>query len=204
MTCIAAAIVDGEICIGADAVSMHRDACVRVGTHSKVFRVGEFLIGSSGTVRLGQVVHYLFEPPPINQDLMAYMVTLFCPALRDVVKAQGCEVKTSSGTDEMDGRLVVGVRGHLFEIDSAYGAFEPRSPYTAVGCADQEAHAAMFTAWSLVEGISADRIVRAGLAAAAEFDANIRPPFTVLSLREQRADASQSRYQSAVVMDLGG
>lgn len=183
MTCIAGAIKDGEVCIGGDAVSVHRDSAARIGADSKVFRVGEFLIGSSGTVRCQQIIRYLFEPLPIDGDLTAYMVREFVPALRNLIKENGGEVKTSSGTEEMDARYLIGVRGRLFEIDSGYGVFESKSFYAAVGCADQEALAAMFTAARLLDiNVSARAIVENGLLAAAQFDTSIRPPFTILTL----------------------
>lgn len=185
MTCIAGAIKDGDVCIGGDAVSVHRDSAARVGADGKVFRVGEFLIGSSGTVRCKQIIQYLFEPAPIAGDLTAYMVRGFVPALRTLIKENGGEVKTSSGTEEMDARYLIGVRGRLFEIDSGYGVFESRAFYAAVGCADQEALAGMFTAARLLDlNVSPRVIVENGLYAAAEFDTSIRPPFAILTLAQ--------------------
>lgn len=186
MTCIAGAVKDGEVCIGGDAVSVHGNSAARVGADGKVFRVSEFLIGSSGTVRCQQIIRYLFEPAPIDSDnLTAYMVREFIPALRHAIKEHGGEVKTQSGTEEMDARYLVGVRGHLYEIDSGYGVFEARLPYTAIGCADQEALAGMSTAARLLDSaVSARTIVEYGLLAAAEFDTSIHPPFTTLTLTE--------------------
>jgi ATP-dependent protease HslVU (ClpYQ) peptidase subunit len=183
MTCIAGAIKDGEVWIGGDAVSISREACVRVGVKSKVFTLGEFLIGSSGTVRTGQIAQFLFDVPKVDGDLTAYLVKSFAPALRAAMKENGGEIKVQSGADEMDGRLLIGVRGRLFTIDSGYGVFESRANYAAVGCADQEALAAMFTVNSLLAGdATGEQIVKHGLLAAAEFDSNIRPPFTILKL----------------------
>lgn len=185
MTCIAGAVKHDEVCIGGDAISVHGNLAARIGTEGKVFRVGEFLIGSSGTVRCQQIIRYLFEPAPIVGDLTAYMVQEFIPALRHAIKEHGGEVKSSQGSDEMDARYLIGVRGRLYEIDSGYGVFEARLPYTAVGCADQEALAAMFTATRLLDlAVSARTIVEHGLLAAAEFDTSIRPPFTMMTLTE--------------------
>jgi ATP-dependent protease HslVU (ClpYQ) peptidase subunit len=182
MTCIAGAVINGELCIGGDAVSVHGNSAARVGSHGKVFRVGEFLVGSSGTVRCQQVIRYLLEPPPIEEDLTAYLVKRFVPVLREAMKDNGGECKAQSGNDEMDARYLVGLRGRLFEIDSGYGVFESLAPYAAVGCADQEALAAMFTAYSLLKDPLAEDIVNRGLLAAAEFDTSVRPPFTVVTI----------------------
>lgn len=185
MTCIAGAVKHGEVCIGGDAISVHGNSAARVGADGKVFRVGELLIGSSGTVRCQQIIRYLFEPAPINGDLTAYMVREFVPALRHSIKEHGGEVKGDSGGEQMDARYLVGVRGRLYEIDSGYGCFESRAFYAAVGCADQEALAAMFTAARLLDvNVSARTIVEHGLLAAAEFDTTIRSPFTAITLTE--------------------
>jgi ATP-dependent protease HslVU (ClpYQ) peptidase subunit len=186
MTCIAGAVVNGEICIGGDAVSIHNNSAARLGKDGKVFRVGDFLVGSSGTVRCKQIVNYLFQPPLINGELTAYMVQSFIPTLRQAMKEHGGECKSQSGDEQMDARLLVGVRGHLFEVDCGYSVFEPRAIYAAVGCADQEALAAMYTAYSLLKNPLAEDIVNRGLLAAAEFDTNVRPPFTVMTLSQDK------------------
>lgn len=196
MTCIAGAIKDGEVCIGGDGVSIHGDCDARVGTQGKVFRVGEFLIGSSGTVRAQQIMRYVFEPPIVQGELMSYLVKDFVAVLRGLMKDNGCEVTTSSQTTEMDARFLIGIRGRLFELDSGYGVFECRLPFAAVGAADQEALAAMFTASAMDEALTAEEIVRRGLLAAAEFDTGIRPPFTVLTLTRddwQETEAASHR-----------
>jgi ATP-dependent protease HslVU (ClpYQ) peptidase subunit len=183
MTCIAGAVKDGEVCIGGDAISVHGSSSARIGAEAKVFRVGEFLIGSSGTVRCQQIIRYQFEPAPIEGDLTAYMVREFIPALRHSIKEHGGEVKGESDSEQMNARYLVSVRGHLYEIDSGYGVFESRAFYAAIGCAEQEALAAMFTAAQLLNvNASARTIVEYGLLAAAEFDTTIRPPFTILTL----------------------
>jgi ATP-dependent protease HslVU (ClpYQ) peptidase subunit len=111
------------------------------------------------------------------------MVRTFVPALRTVIKDNGGEFIDGNGNAQLDGRYLIGVRGRLFEIDSSYAVFEAKAKYAAVGCADQEALAAMFTATSLIGGdITPDKIVERGLLAAVEFDTSIRPPFTILKL----------------------
>lgn len=155
----------------------------RVSTQAKVFQLGEFLIGSCGTLRVQQIIRYLFIPPAIESDLITYMVKAFVPALKKAIKENEGEVTTPDGSKAIDGRYLIGLRGRLFEIDSSYAVFEAKAPYAAVGCADQEALAAMFTATSLLAGdITPRQIVERGLLAAVEFDTSIRQPFTILKL----------------------
>lgn len=183
MTCIAGAISGNEVWIGGDAVCTQDYSAARVSTQAKVFQVGEFLIGSSGTLRVQQIIRYLFVPPPVEMDLMSYMVKVFVPALKGVIQENGGETKDPNGNSILDGRYLIGVRGRLFEVDSSYAVFEAKTNYASIGCADQEALAAMFTATSLLGGdISPQKIVERGLLAAVEFDTSIRPPFTILKL----------------------
>ncbi len=185
MTCIAGAIKGSEVWIGADAVSVHGESAARVSTQPKVFQVGEFLVGSSGTLRIQQIIRYMFTPPAIEADIVSYMVKVFVPALRSAIKENGGEFLDSNGNSQLDGRYLIGVRGRLFEIDSSYAVFEAKANYAAVGCADQEALSAMFTATSLMAAdITPDKIVERGLLAAVEFDTSIRPPFTILKLSQ--------------------
>jgi ATP-dependent protease HslVU (ClpYQ) peptidase subunit len=185
MTCIAAAIdQDGAIFMGSDAVAS-RDSAIRLGSRSKIFERDGFLMGSSGTLRLGQILEFLFEPPAVETNLDGYIVR-FSNALRESVREHGGECETDAKTTEANGSFIVGIRGRLFCIDGGYGAFSPLAPYCAIGCADQEALAAMFTVVSLFpDSYSAEQVVRRGLEAAAELDVNIRPPFTILKLEAQ-------------------
>lgn len=182
MTCITGMIdPNGTVYMGGDAVSIQGESCVRLDKRSKVSRVGDVLIGSSGSHRVCQILEYIFQPPPMSGDPVAYMVKEFVPELRDCMKREGGEYDEKNAR-LMDGRCLVGFCGQLFEIDSGYGVFTPRPPYHAIGCAAQEALAGMFTAHEAVEAVPAREVVLWGLRAAAEFDAIIRPPFSVLSI----------------------
>lgn len=183
MTCIAGAIKGSEVWIGGDSVAEQGYGAARVSTQAKVFQVGEFLIGAAGALRIQQIIRYLFTPPTVEADLMTYMVRAFVPALRTAIKENGGEVTQDDGSTAVNGRYLIGVRGRLFEIDSSYAVYEAKASYAAIGCADQEALAAMFTATSLMAGdITPKQIVERGLLAAVEFDTSIRQPFTILKL----------------------
>ncbi len=192
MTVVAAAIDrDGVIFMGADGMSVSGQYGARPGTRSKVFRVGEFIVGACGTVNIGQSIELLFEPPLIEGDLYRYIVARFAPALRELMKSRGGEIKNQNGADELDARVLVGVRGRLFMIDGGYGAIESIHRFAAVGCADQEALAAMFTAKQIVPEMPARDVVQHGLEAAAEFDLAIRGPFTVIGSEDKANGETQ-------------
>lgn len=195
VTVIAAAIdTDGTIFMGADGMSVQGQYGARPGTRSKVFCLGEFIVGSCGTVNIGQSIELLFEFPSLDEgELYHYMVSKFTPALRSLMKDRGGEIKNQAGQDELDARVLIGIRGRLFVVDGGYGVIEPAYPFAAVGCADQEALSAMFTAKKINPNLTAAEIVGYGLAAAEEFDLAIRGPFTILSTpKVERALAAVS------------
>lgn len=177
---------DGSIWMGADTVSA-RNQAARVSDAPKILRVGEMLIGSSGLLRAHQVVEHLIDCPAIllDSDPREWVIKEFVQLLRSAMKEYGGECKSNERDYEMDARLIVSLRGSLFEIDSGYGVFSPRVPYHAVGCADQEALAAMFTALALMPKMHARAVVQCGLDAAAALDLNIRPPFEILCSEER-------------------
>lgn len=182
MTIIAACVdQDGSVWMGADTVNLIRNVEVRPTARPKMFRLGEMLIGMSGEVRGCQIVEYLpdIEMPPDDTDLMKWLATKFVPPMREAMKQGGGELRESNA-DTLSGRLLIGIRGSIFEIDSSYGVCQPRSCFHAIGCADQEALAGMFTALKLRPDLHARKVVEYGLEAAAEYDLNIRPPFEIM------------------------
>lgn len=186
MTIIAACVdQDGNAWMGSDCISLHRDCDVKINSRSKVFRLGEILIGTSGTTRCGQIAEHLIIPGAIPEDcdLLQWLPVNFIPILRTAMKEHGGEF-SKNGTFEMDLRLLIGLRGLLFEIDTGYGVLCHRSSFATIGCADKEAQAAMLTALKINPDMHARMVVLYGLEAAAELEINIRPPFEITCSNE--------------------
>lgn len=111
---------------------------------SKIVRVGEFLIGQTGDLRLLNLLRYRFRVPARQegQDDLHYLNTSFVDALRSCFKDAGFAT-TTNGQDSMDGALLVGWRGRLFKIGPNYCILETATPYFAVGCGDDFAVGAL-------------------------------------------------------------
>ena len=187
MTIIAACVdQDGNVWMGSDCISLHRDVDVKISSRSKVFRLGEMLIGCSGTTRCAQIVEHkiIADDIPVDEKPGEWLVRTFIPVLRAAMKEHGGELAKDGGL-QTDVRLLIGLRGLLFEIDTGYGVLAHRSCFATVGCADKEAQAAMLTALKLNPDMHARMVVRLGLEAAAELDINIRPPFEILCSDEE-------------------
>ena len=62
MTCIVAIKHDNEIWMGGDSAAFRDDERTN-RADEKVFKNGDFLLGYSGSFRVGQLIRYAFNPP---------------------------------------------------------------------------------------------------------------------------------------------
>lgn len=178
MTAIVGLEHRGKVYVGGDsAQTVNGILNIKVG--GKVFRSGEFVIGCAGKARLNDLVRYGFKPPPIKGDLDAYMASKFAAALRKAIEAAGALEDNEGGWQESPGRLLVGARGRLYEIDSCFAACREAVGYNAIGSGCEVALGAMYT----TEGVKPEERIRAALMAAERWTTDVRGPFTVLSTK---------------------
>lgn len=174
MTVVVGVVSDGTVYMGADSAGISGwDLVVR--KDPKVFRKGEMLIGFTTSFRMGQLLHHAFEPPPVEGDLSAYMVTTFVNALRDCFKAGGYARKNNE--EEAAGTFMVGLRGRLFVISDDYQVVEPAHVFAAVGCGSSYALGSLYATRSM----SPQTRICLALETAEAFSAGVRGPFTILS-----------------------
>lgn len=178
MTCIAGIAQNGVVYIGGDSAGVDGfDLVVRAD--EKVFVNGPYAFGFCGSFRLGQLLHYAFDPPPPRtKDLSRFMVTTFINAVRKCLLDGGLAEKDDN-VETAPGKFLVGVRGRLFCVEEDYQVGEPDLPYAAVGCGDQIANGALYVQSKSMK--PKDRILQA-LAAAQRFSGGVRAPFRVVSV----------------------
>jgi hypothetical protein len=144
----------------------------------KVYRRGEFLMGGAGSTRAQDLLRYSFEPPPPSEDLDAYMTRDFAAAMRKVLEENGRLAEDNEGYKTFGSRLLVGVRGRLYEIDPAFAIHCDACEYNAIGSGCEIALGVMYAteklAWKPEERI------RLALRAAEHWTTDVRGPFTVL------------------------
>lgn len=175
MTCIVGIAKNGRVTMGGDAAGVS-GLDITIRSDPKVFTNGEFLIGFTSSFRMGQIIRYVFEPPAItDDDLMAYMVRQFIPALRKVMKDEG--YSRIEANEETGGCFLVGVRGQLFDIDQDFQVGIPASGIAAVGCGSHYALGALHVMPASRSDIT--RVTQA-LEAADHYSAGVSRPFTVI------------------------
>jgi hypothetical protein len=174
MTCVAGIVEKGTIYLGADSCGSDGRLSKQNRKDEKVFVSGEFVMGFTSSFRMGQVLRYNFNPPPIHdealEDLMRYMVGEFIPAVRNALKEAGYTHIEDNVED--GGTFLVGVRGRLFQVENDFQVGERHEPYTAIGCGDDLALGALF----VTKGSPRQRLKKA-LEAAEKFSAGVQRPF---------------------------
>ena len=184
MTAIVGAVSDdGEVVIGADAAGVGDDGELTVRSDAKVFFLGPYLVGGTGSFRTLQVVaHALAPPPPPPQDAtdaqaMTFMVVPFVGELVRTLRAHGL-VREVEGVVAMDAALLVGFSGRLYEVQEDFQVAVPRDGYSALGQGALAARGALYAVRKDGRG-TAKRAVRVALEAAQRCCASVRGPFVI-------------------------
>lgn len=180
MTAIVGLVAGNDVHIGGDSagVAGYR---LSVRADTKVFRRGPYLFGFTTSFRMGQLIRYAFDVPrPAKRKLDSFMATTFVDALRDCLKKGGWARKDNDR--EEGGDFLVGLRGRLYTIHEDYQVAKAADGFAAVGCGAEVALGALFATQD--SGLGPRRRVRIALEAAERFNAGVRGPFKVLSLRE--------------------
>ena len=172
MTCIAALVHKGTVYMAADSAGIAGYE-LSVRRDPKIYRVGEFLFGSTSSFRMGQLLGYKFIPPPHHPDIPIerYMNVPFIDSLRMVLK-DGGYTKIDSNKEQA-GTFLVGYRGRLFLVDSDFQVGESLAPWDACGCGAAVALGSLFS----TEQYQPERRLELALQAAERYSAGVRGPF---------------------------
>lgn len=179
MTCIVAVEHEGKIWMGGDsAASREEDIVCR--SNEKVFINGEFIIGFSGSFRIGQLLQYAFKPQKQsrNQTDMEYMVVDFIDSLRRLCRDKGLLMEEKEG-EAHDSEFLVGYRGRIYVIESDFHVGRPIDSYAACGSGASYAMGAMYVLNEQL--ISPEEKIHEALSASAKYCTGVREPFTILS-----------------------
>jgi hypothetical protein len=133
---------NGKIIIGADSSAVD-ETIITPHIDPKVFKKGEFGIGYCHSFRLGQIIEFWFDPPPIPEgedNIIKYMVKDFIPELKGVLADNDYP---NHDDEKTDWAIIVGVRGHLFTIESDWHVGYDDVSFAAIGAGSSYAIGAM-------------------------------------------------------------
>jgi ATP-dependent protease HslVU (ClpYQ) peptidase subunit len=176
MTCIVGIAEGGEVWMGAD--SFFLAGGVVYSGPSKLFRVGDFIIGGAGSWRTSELVGYCakVQPPESGADIRRYLATDFAKALREAATEYGYMGQTEEGQQSIGYRILIGAQGCLFNFDGVLSHLYIPEGYAAIGSGAEVAMGSLYTTRGSEEG-PRWRLERALEAAEALTD-GVRRPFT--------------------------
>jgi ATP-dependent protease HslVU (ClpYQ) peptidase subunit len=177
MTCIVGIIEKNKVYMGADSAGVGGyDIIIR--KDKKIFKIGDFLIGCTGSFRMIQLIQYSFKPPkvPRNKDIYEYMCTQFINSLRQIFKKGGFMEITNS--KESGGTFLVAYKNRLFTIYSDFQVSEALESYASLGCGYSFALGALD---ALDSKMNVKDKINKSLEVAVYRSAGVRPPFIILS-----------------------
>jgi ATP-dependent protease HslVU (ClpYQ) peptidase subunit len=180
MTCIVAISDKNKIWMGGDSAASKNDEII-TRENKKVFKNGNFIIGFSGSFRVGQILQYGFNPPKQekNQDDMEYMVIDFIDSLRSTLQFKGLLFQEREG-DAHDCEFIVGYKNTFYLIESDFQISKPIGNYIACGSG---AHYAMGALHALKDIDLEPKIkIEKALNASAEYCTMVRGPYEIISL----------------------
>lgn len=181
MTCIVG-LVDKKnkrVIIGADSAGV-AGWHLTIRKDSKVFIVGDFIIGCTSSFRMIDLLKYSFAPPMPGkkEDIAKYMATTFINEVRKTLKDGGYLKKDSE--QESGGVFLVGYKSRLFFIDNDFQVGEAYNGMDSCGCGYAFALGALHIA-DKYNGMDGIVKVRHALEAADKFSAGVSKPFNILT-----------------------
>ena len=177
MTYIVGLIQDGKIYIGGDAAFDTGTGIIR-SKNPKVYKKGEFIFGVSGYLSVMHALTHVMVFPPCYeyQDPFEYIVNNFVPSYRAALHELGL-IELDNGIERNRSELLVGFRGHLFNIGTDFSVLESYDNFYAVGSGALYAMGA-FHATNNLHLTPNERVLRA-LDAASEYDDCVLEPFEI-------------------------
>lgn len=111
----------------ADRAVMYADNQVSSGNRkynhramSKITKCGDWYIAGAGEVAPLDIAHHIWTPPSPNskdlKNLYHFVISKVMPSLRDSLRDNGYDFNASS-EDDYRFRLLLAIRGEIFEID---------------------------------------------------------------------------------------
>lgn len=182
MTLIAGVVHDGVVWMGGDGLSndghnlrfqTRRPKIRRLPVARHGGGVTEMLLGSAGSIRIAQLLQQSLKPPRFKDGQEPYEWALGLATSMEEVLADRQGVFDEDG--DVDGVLLMGFEGRMFEVGPDFGVEEVGWDYYAIGSADAIALGVLYA----TGGQDPQRRVRLALEAAARHDAWVGPPFQV-------------------------
>lgn len=175
MTCIVGLEADGKVFMGGDSASTS-GWDLDISRFKKVFRVNDFLVGCTGTIRMEQLLRYSLEVRQCEEgeDDIQYMVLGLVEAIRKRLKDGGF-AKVENNQEEFSGQFLVGFNGKLYTVEQNFQVCSSANGFWAIGCGADFALGNLLATGEM----EPEKRVLAALEAAGHLSAGVHPPYYV-------------------------
>lgn len=184
MTCIVGIVHSDGVTLGADSLTTsgwtHQ---VKSPLQPKVFFKSNMLLGVCGELRMSNLIQHSLVVPEHKEgkSTISYLVTDFTNAVRECLK-EGGNAKKTEEHEANTGGILIGYRGKVYAMSSAYDVFESANSYDAMGSGTDVALGSLHTTSFIKPRIGVLDRVTLALGAASEFSYGVRGPFVVETL----------------------
>jgi ATP-dependent protease HslVU (ClpYQ) peptidase subunit len=113
--------------------------------------VEQMILGCAGSVRLSQLLKYVPQFEAYNEnddDVLGWLAVSFTNSIKEAFD-QANLTKIENNQAELDGLVLIGIRGRLFYMQPDFSFIESNRTYEAIGSGDEYALGAMFAVESL-------------------------------------------------------
>ena len=188
MTCIVAVVENGVPYFAGDSLvvnlpgAYYAKANQTVRREPKIFQKNGMFFGYNGSVRMGQLLRYIFEPPAYTpgQDKVRYLVTRF---IKDL---QACFGQAKFEQESLEGGILLAIEGELFTISQEFGVCNTANAYEAIGQGAEPALGSLHTTAQL--GLPPRERLHLALKAAEHHTCVVNAPFTYLTTEMDQAE----------------
>lgn len=179
-----------DVWMGCDSAVTSSDFSQFTKTSSKIFRNGPFLIGTCGSVRVGQLLQHSFKPPDHDPrwSIDKFMVTEFADKVRECLKKGGALSITNTNEEHIIGysNALVGYRGRLFHVYSDLQVTEPDTGFTAAGCAQDLGRGALDVL--LKKEMADSEMMLKALRVCERWSGGVKRPYWIACLPYEKSD----------------
>ena len=184
MTCIVGMVdkESGIVWVGGDSASSD-GSTKSVRADSKVFRVGDFVIGGSGSWRMIQLLKYsLFPPEVVTKNIFEYMCTSFIDEVIRCFTDGGYIMKDKEDGSILGGTFLVAYKNRLFKVHEDFQVGEVLNGREACGCGSEVALGALHALRDI--DLPVQIKIDKALKASEEIAIGIGGPFTIIRTEE--------------------
>jgi ATP-dependent protease HslVU (ClpYQ) peptidase subunit len=192
MTCVLAYKNDDTVYLASDSAVTNPWGEQTRAKMPKIFQNGELFFGICGSLRMGQILEFLYTPPNRScaKNDLEYIISFVIESIRDFFKEYG--FSTINNNEELGGNFFIVYRNEIYEVQSDFSVVVHDRNYASIGSGKDLALGALYTLENSPYVFTED-FLTISIKAAIEFQAGVAPPIVILKcIAEETEDVEIS------------